>query len=186
MLVDNEIISLFLERSEQAIKELSDKYGALCGCVARNILNDDQDAEECVNDAYLGVWNTIPPQKPTRLQAYVCQIVRNLSLKKYHANAAAKRNSHYDTALDELEACLAAPVSVEDQYAAKELGRLINNFLGTLDKQTRMIFVRRYWYADSIADISAQYHMTENNVYVRLSRTRDKLKQYLKKEGFLT
>ncbi|MBQ9839361.1 MAG: sigma-70 family RNA polymerase sigma factor, partial [Oscillospiraceae bacterium] len=81
---------------------------------------------------------------------------------------------------------LAAPVSVEDQYAAKELGRLINNFLGTLDKQTRMIFVRRYWYADSIADISAQYHMTENNVYVRLSRTRDKLKQYLKKEGFLT
>lgn len=185
-MVDSEIIGLFLERSEQAISELSVKYGTACMHVARNILNDDQDAEECVNDAYLGVWNSIPPHTPNPLLAYVCRIVRNLSIKRYHSNAAVKRNSNYDVALDELEACLAAPASVEDDVAANELTRHINAFLATLDKESRMIFVCRYWRADSITEIAERFHMTSNNVYVRLSRTRDKLKQHLIKEGFLT
>lgn len=100
---DREIIKLFFERSEQAITELSNKYGTVCSKIAFNILNSKQDAEECVNDAYLGVWNTVPPQDPSPLLSYVCRIVRNLSIKKYRANTADKRNSIYDVALDELE-----------------------------------------------------------------------------------
>ena len=98
---DRKIIELFFERSEQAIIELSNKYGSVCSKVAFNILNNMQDTEECVNDAYLGTWNTIPPQKPDPLLSYVCRIVRNLALKKYHENTAQKRNSFYDVALDE-------------------------------------------------------------------------------------
>ena len=184
-MVDSEIIGLFFERSEQAISELANKHGPACRQVARNILNDDRDVEECVDDAYLGVWNAIPPHRPNPLLAFVCRIVRNLSVKRYHSNAAIRRNSNYDVALDELEACLAAPISVEDDVAANELTRHINAFLATLDKESRMIFVCRYWRADSVAEIAEQFHMTSNNVYVRLSRTRDKLKQHLMKEGFL-
>jgi len=185
-MVDKEIIGLFFERSEQAISELANKHGAACCKVARNILNDDRDVEECVNDAYLGVWNAIPPHRPNPLLAFVCRIVRNLSVKRYHANTAIRRNSNYDVALDELEACLAAPASVEEDVAAKILTEHVNAFLATLDKESRMIFVCRYWRADSVDEIAEQFHMTSNNVYVRLSRTRDKLKQHLMKEGFLT
>lgn len=99
---DRKIIELFFERSEQAIIELSNKYGSVCSKVAFNILNNKQDTEECVNDAYLGTWNTIPPQNPNPLLSYVCRIVRNLAIKKYHTNTATKRNSIYDVALDEL------------------------------------------------------------------------------------
>jgi DNA-directed RNA polymerase specialized sigma24 family protein len=97
------------------------KYGSVCRKVARNILNNDLDAEECVNDAFLGAWNTIPPQNPNPLLTYICRIVRNLSIKKYHANTAIKRNSFYDAALDELGECLAAAANVETELAAKEL-----------------------------------------------------------------
>ena len=102
-LEDNKIIDLFYARSEQAIIELSKRYGAVCRKIAGNILNNRLDAEECVNDAYLGVWSTVPPQSPDPLQAYVCRIVRNLSITKYHSNTAVRRNSFYDVALDELE-----------------------------------------------------------------------------------
>jgi DNA-directed RNA polymerase specialized sigma24 family protein len=121
LLFDSEIIDLFNERSEKAIMELSKKYGSVCRKVARNILNNDLDAEECVNDSFLGAWNTIPPQKPNPLLTYICRIVRNLSVKKYHANTALKRNSFYDAALDELGECLAAAANVETELAAKEL-----------------------------------------------------------------
>ena len=117
---DRKIIELFFERSEQAIIELSKKYGSVCERVAFHILNNRQDTEECVNDAYLGVWNTIPPQEPDRLLSYVCRIVRNLAVKKYHKNTAAKRNSIYDVALDELENCFPSSVSVEAVFDANE------------------------------------------------------------------
>lgn len=181
---DSRIIELFYERSEQAIVELSAKYGAVCGKVARNILNNDLDAEECVNDAYLGAWNTIPPQRPHPLLAYVCRIVRNLSVTKYHANTALKRNSAYDTALDELADCLASGTDVEAELSAKELSRLIDSFLDTLGKENRIMFVRRYWYSDSVADIAASFQLSKNSVSVRLSRIREKLKKYLRKEGY--
>ncbi len=117
---DRKIIELFFERSEQAIVELSKKYGAVCFKIAFNILNNAQDAEECVNDAYLGAWNTIPPQSPNPLLSYVCRIVRNLAIKKYHKHAAIKRNSIYDMALDELENCFPSSASVEDEFNANE------------------------------------------------------------------
>jgi len=165
--------------------ELSNKYGSVCRKVARNILNNDLDTEECINDALLGAWNTIPPQNPNPLLTYICRIVRNLSIKKYHANTALKRNSFYDAALDELEECLASSVNIETELAAKELTLLLDSFLDTLDKENRMMFVRRYWYSDSISNIAARFHISSNNVTVRLFRTREKLQIYLRKEGFI-
>ena len=182
-LEDHKIIELFLERSEHAIKELSEKYGALCSRVANNILNNRLDAEECVNDAYLGVWNTIPPQMPNPLSSYVCRIVRNLAIMKYHSNTAAKRNSIYDVALGELENCFASAQSVEDAFDAKTTAEIIDRFLLSLDQDSRVMFVRRYYHADSISDIAALFGTSNHNVSVRLSRTREKLKKHLIKEG---
>lgn len=183
-LEDSKIIVLFFERSEQAIMELSTKYGAVCNKVANNILNNALDAEECVNDAYLGAWNTIPPQRPNPLLTYICRIVRNLSVMKYHANTAIKRNSFYDVALDELEDCLGSSTTIEAELTAKELSSILDSFLDMLDQENRVMFVRRYWYSDSISEIAKRFHISNNNVSVRLSRTREKLKNYLKKEGY--
>ena len=180
---DGKIIELFYERSEQAIIELSSKYGAVCRRVADNILNDPGDCEECLNDAYLAVWNTVPPQRPDPLLSYVCRIVRNLALKRYHENTAQKRNSTYDVALDEIADCLPASASVEEEVAANEMAGAINRFLGTLDRQSRVLFIRRYWYADSIGDLAGLFHISRHAVSVRLSRIRKALKQYLSHEG---
>lgn len=182
---DQAIIQLFFERSEQAISELSKKYGRLCCKVASNILHNSLDAEECVNDTYLGVWNSVPPQQPNPLLTYVCSITRNLALKKYHAATAAKRNSHYDVALEELESCLSIPDTAESALSAGELTELLNRFLGALDQENRVIFLRRYWYADSISAIAIRLRMSENQVSVRLHRTRKKLQAHLTKEGVL-
>lgn len=180
---DHEIIELFYARSEQAITQLQNKYGRRCLQVAGNILNNQLDAEECVNDAYLAAWNTIPPQKPEPLLTYVCHIVRNLSIKKYHANSALKRNSHYDIALDELEECIQTQETVENQVAVKELAEAINQFLGTLSRENRIMFVRRYWFSDSVADIAEIFKTSSRNVSLRLLRVRKGLKKYLEKEG---
>ncbi len=184
MLEDRQIISLFFDRSEQAITALAEKYGPACRGMAKNILGSALDAEECVNDAYLAVWNSIPPQRPDPLRSYLFGIVRNISIAKYHSNTAQKRNSHYDVALGELEDCLADPVTTEQVLDARELARQINRFLGTLDKDSRILFVRRYWYADSISDLARRFCITENHVSVRLSRIRGRLKKHLKQEGF--
>lgn len=180
---DEQIIALFFERSEQAIAELSKKYGTLCSRVAVNILNNEHDAEECVNDAYLGVWNAIPPQKPDPLCSYVCRVVRNLALKKYHANTAQKRNSTYDISLEELAVCLPSAAFVEEDIEAKEVAGYINSFLQTLDHQSRILFVRRYWYADSIEELAKQFRTSRHTVSVRLLRIRKALRNYLIKEG---
>ena len=126
---DSKIIELFFARSEQAIIELSKKYEMICKKIAKNILNNMLDVEECVNDAYLEMWNTIPPQNPNPLLAYVSRIVRNIAIAKYHSNTAIKRNSFYDIALDELESCLASSSSVEDELTAKELTIILRKYL---------------------------------------------------------
>jgi RNA polymerase sigma-70 factor (ECF subfamily) len=180
---DKKIIELFYERSEQAITELSKKYGLLCEKIADNILNNHLDAEECVNDAYLAVWNTIPPQNPDSLVSYVCRIVRNQAIKKYHENTALKRNSIYDTSLDELEEVLPSSASVEGELEAKEVSAIIDRFLETLDKQSRTMFIRRYWYSDSIEEIALSFKTSKHYISVRLSRIRKALKKYLVKEG---
>lgn len=183
MLEDSQIIELFFERSEQAIAELSEKYGKVCSSVSRNILKNELDAEECVNDAYLAAWNTIPPQEPNPLLSYLCRIVRNLSLKKYHSNTAAKRNNYYDTTLDELVECIASNTTIENEVFAKELSQQLNSFLATLRQKDRVMFVRRYWYCDSVSEIASYFQMNSNAVSVRLLRIRERLRKYLKKEG---
>jgi len=177
---DEKIIKLFFQRSEQAINELDAKYGRLCYKMSYNIVNNRQDAEECVNDAYLGVWNNIPPMKPDPLLPYLCKIVRNISLKVYYRKKAVKRNSIYDIAIQELEACLPSSDTVESEIEVKELTNVIENFLDTLTKENRVIFLRRYWFSDSYADIARRTGLTEKNISVRLNRIRRRLKEYLK------
>ena len=176
---DEKIIELFFERSEQAIRELDMKYGKICRSLSYNIVNSREDAEECVSDAYLGAWNAIPPARPDPLLAYICKIVRNLSLKLYWKKEAAKRGGHYTMALEEIEGCIAGQNTAEDELDARELARILGEFLDALTVENRVIFLRRYWFADSCRDIAERVGLTEKNVSVRLSRTREKLRRYL-------
>lgn len=176
---DEKIIELFFNRSEQAIEEVDKKYGKTCHNISYNILHNKLDAEECVNDAYLGAWNAIPPARPNPLLTYLCKIVRNLSLKRYEFNTAIKRNSTYDVAMEELESCLSSPETIESEIALKELTCIIENFLDSLSTENRVIFLRRYWFSDTYSDIAARVGMTEKNVSVRLTRIREKLRNYL-------
>ena len=180
---DEEILELFYARSELAIQAVSEKYGAMCRKIANNILNDSLDTEECINDVYMALWQTIPPQRTNPLLSYIYRIARNVSIKRYHYNKAQKRNSMYDVALDELADCIASADTVEHVYEASQLTELMNSFLDTLDKKNRVIFVRHYWFADSVSDIAKRMHMSTHTVTVRLSRLREKLENYLKKEG---
>ena len=176
---DEKIIDMFFERSEQGIRELDMKYGKICHNLSYNSVNNRQDAEECVNDAYLGAWNAIPPVRPNPLLAYIVKIVRNISLKIYWRKEAAKRSGHYKIALEEIEGCIADRKTVEDEIEARELARIIEEFLDTLTAENRVIFLRRYWFADSYKDIAEFVGLTEKNISVRLSRIREKMKKYL-------
>ncbi len=179
MIDDEKIIEMFVERSEQGIRELDIKYGAICHNLSYNIVNNRQDAEECVNDAYLGAWNAIPPVHPSPLLSYIVKIVRNISLKIYWRKEAAKRSGHYKIALEEIEACIADQKTVEDEIEARELARIIEDFLDTLTVENRVIFMRRYWFSDSYKDIAELVGLSEKNISVRLARIREKIKQYL-------
>ena len=183
MIDDEKIIEMFFERSEQAIRELDIKYGKICHNLSYNIVNNRQDAEECVNDAYLGAWNAIPPTRPNPLLSYIVKIVRNISLKIYWRKEATKRSGHYAIALQEIEGCIADPKTVEDEIEAKELARIIEEFLDTLTVENRVIFMRRYWFADSYKDIAEFVGLSEKTISVRLTRIREKLKQYLIERG---
>ena len=179
MIEDEKIIELFSQRSEEAIRELDIKYGKVYQKLSYNIVNNRQDAEECVNDAYLGTWNAIPPAKPDPLLTYVCKIVRNISLKIYYRKEAAKRSSHYTIAMEEIETCIADPNTVEAEIEARELARMIESFLDTLTQKERVIFMLRYAYMDNYADIAERVGISEKNVSVRLTLIRQKLKDYL-------
>lgn len=179
MIEDEKIIELFFERSEQGIQELDIKYGKVCHKLSNNIVNNRQDAEECVNDAYLGAWNAIPPARPNPLLSYICKIVRNISLKNYYRKEAAKRNSTYTIAMEEIESSIADPNTVEAEIEAKKLARIIEGFLDTLTIENRVIFMRRYWFSDSCKDIAKFAGLTEKNISVRLTRIRKKMKSYL-------
>lgn len=182
---DKELIELFFERSEQAISALAAKYGAAAETLARNILGDGRDAEECLSDALLGVWNSIPPERPESLKAYLLAVARNRALDRYHCLTAKKRNSHYDTALEELEECLSARETAESALEAKALAEAINAFLSTLESGDRRLFVRRYWLGESIAELAAMAGLAPKRVSLRLFRIRERLKRFLMKEGML-
>lgn len=179
------ILELFWNRSEDAIRELSQQYGPELLALSLRILGDQSDAEECLNDAYLGAWNTIPPHRPEHLLSYMKRIVRNQSINRYHKNKALKRNSNYDVSLSELEACLSSPATIETQFEGRELTKLIDEFLAGLSAENRVVFLRRYWHADSYADIALRMGITQKNVSVRLVRLRKQLSSYLKKRGVI-
>ncbi len=181
---DERIIDLFNSRDESAIAELAAKYGDICAKVARNILRNAPDAEECVSDTYLATWNAIPPAEPNPLKAFVLRILRNIATAKYHKNTAQRRNSHYDAALDELEDCLADVFTVERELESAELSRCIDKFLDTLDHDSRLMFMCRYWRSDGLDDIAAKFGTSSHNVASRLFRIRGRLKKFLKKEGY--
>lgn len=179
MVDDEKIIEMFFERSEQGIRELDIKYGKACHNLSYHIVGKRQDAEECVNDAYLGAWNAIPPECPNPLLTYILKIVRNISLKTYWRKEAVKRSSHYTIALDEIESCIADYKTVEGEIEAKEVAHIIEEFLDTLTVENRVIFMRRYWFSENYRDIAGLVGFSEKNVSVRLTRIRAKLKQYL-------
>lgn len=180
---DNGIIELLFSRSEDAIGELDKKYGAACLRLSRAIVGDAEDARECVNDAYLGVWNAIPPERPEKLSAYLMRIVRNVSLKAYRRGTAAKRGSAYAVAMEELGDILQSGSTPEAELEAKELAGIIAGFLDTLSRENRAVFLRRYWFAESCRDIASAVGITEKTVTVRLTRIRKKLKDHLLERG---
>ncbi len=183
---DTKIIELFCARSEQAVSELDQKYGRLCHKLSYNILNNHDDADECVNDTYLGVWNAIPPAKPNPLQSYICKIVRNISLKLYERQSAVKRSSNYGIAMEELEEYLPSANTVEAEIETKELAQIIQRFLDTLTEENCVIFLRRYWFCDNYQEIAKRVGLTEKTVSVRLTRIRKQMKNYLlEREVFL-
>ena len=176
---DSEIIELFFKRDEQAISAVTEKYAAYCTRVAMNILCDFSDSEECVNDTYLAAWNSIPPTRPSSLSAYLARLTRNLALNRYKARGAERRGGgEFALSLDELDDCIA-----DDSRADEELGRLISEFLYGEKKEVRQIFVRRYFYSDSIADIAHRFTLTESKVKSVLHRTRKALHKYLTENG---
>jgi RNA polymerase sigma-70 factor (ECF subfamily) len=182
---DEEIIRLFEDRSEQAVRELDKKYGKICRNIANRILCDDRDAEECVSEAYLTVWDKIPPEKPTYLLAYVGQILRLCSLRRLKYNSAPRRLSSYDVALHELEECLASPDTVEQAYDRQELTAAINDFLAEQSPANRALFLRRYLYGSAVKELAKQLHLTEKGASERLRRMRLQLRTYLNERGFL-
>ena len=179
---DAEIIDLYWQRDQRAIDETHGKYGGFLTNIAWNILRSHGDAEECVNDTYLRTWNAIPPARPSAFRAWLGRIVRNLSLDRWRYNRAAKRGGGQVEALtQELSDCVTG--SPELLLEAAELSRLLDKFLRTLPQKERCVFLRRYWYCDSISDIAAQCHMASGTVKSSLHRTRGKLKRYLQEEG---
>lgn len=182
---DELIVDLFYERSEQAISELSAKYGKLAHSICNNILKCSSDAEECVNDSLFTTWNQIPPTRPTSLKAYFINVVRNKALDKYRFNSSEKRNSHFDVAIDELTECISSGETPADTVEADMLADAINAFLGGIEKTDRIMFVSRYYLSDSVSNISRKLNLKESVVSVRLYRTREKLRKYLEKENLI-
>lgn len=179
---DSGIIQLYLERDEKAIRETDKKYGRLCFSVAINILGNEEDSEECVNDAYLCVWNQIPPTRPGNFMAFLCKITRNLSLKRLDYNKAEKRNPEWVESFQELEWIL-PDNTMAPGVENGEIGKLISAFLRREKLDSRAVFLRRYWFLDSIRDIAVRYNFTESKVKNMLYHTRNRLRKYLKKEG---
>lgn len=181
---DNKILELLWNRLDSAIDALAERFGQRLYQTAMNILGNRQDAEEAVNDTYLALWNAIPPERPEPLAGYVHRTGRNVALKKLRFQSAQKRSSQYDLSLDELAEIIPGN-TLEEALDTRVLGQTINSFLGTLNETNRNIFLRRYWFGDNIAQISALVSLGENAVSVRLSRMRSSLKEYLQKEGIL-
>ncbi len=182
---DADILDLYFARDERAITETDRRYGKTCMQVSMRVLDSRPDAEECVNDTYIKTWNAIPPARPHSLCAYVCRIVRNLSINRLRAMTAARRNHDLTVSLEELDACIPAPR--EDEPATGtvgELSRLISDFLRTEDAVDRRLFMGKYFYARTVAELAHDTGMKEKLVYKHLEKTRDRLRVYLSERGY--
>ena len=182
---DNGIIQLYWDRNVQAISVTSEKYGHYCKAIAKNILNNEEDAEECVNDTYLNAWNSMPTHWPEQLATFLGKITRNVSFNKYKHDHAQKRGGgEIVLVLDELADCVSGVDNIEQIIDHQELSKAINSFVRSLSTKKRDIFVRRYWYADSVSEIAKDYGMLQGSVSKMLERTRKQLKAYLTERGF--
>ncbi len=179
---DNKIIELYFQRNESAIRETEEKYGSLCFSVANNILGDEGDSEECRNDTYLALWNSIPPEKPNNLKAFICKIARNLSLKRLEYHSAAKRARHLELSLSELEETL-PDTRMRCEIEDEDLGGLINAFLLTEKEDARNVFIKRYYFHEGISEIAEFYSFTSVKVKSMLFHTRHRLKKFLVEKG---
>lgn len=182
---DEKIIELYFARDEQALAETDRKYGGYCFTLANTILNNREDAEETVSDTYIKTWNAIPPRKPQVLKMFLAKITRNLSFSRWRKLSAKKRGGGaMELVLEELDACIPAPGTVEDNLNGKELAKTIRCFLNTLSQREQDIFLRRYFFVEETDAIALRYGMKSATVLRTLSRTREKLKNYLTREGY--
>lgn len=183
---DHQIVELYWNRSEQAISQTDQKYGRYCYGIAYNILANQEDAEESVNDTYMAAWDAIPPRRPSVLATFLGKITRHISIDRWRSRSAYKRGGGQITvALEELEECIPSGQTVEQEYGKKELLAAYNRFIEKLPATERSVFLRRYWYLDSIGDIALQYGFSESKVKSMLHRTRQKLRSCLAQEGLL-
>ena len=183
---DADIIALYFERDQNAIAETKRKYGGYCFSLADRVLGNKEDSEECVNDILYSAWNSIPPQRPKYLRMFLAKLTRNRALNRVKADSAGKRGGG-ETALiyEELSEFISAGQDVESEILAKELGQAVNSFVRELPEREGDIFIRRYFFMEAVKDIAEGYSMTPANVSVNLGRTRKKLKEHLKKNGYL-
>lgn len=182
---DAKIVDLYFERNESALKETADKYGNYLFKIAYGILADDEDSEESVNDTYLSAWNSIPPHRPTVLRTYLSKLTRRISIDLFRKKTSKKRaDSQYALSLSELEDCVSAESSLEEEMENKELSKALSDFLRTLKKDARVLFVSRYYFCDSLKDAAKHAGVSESKAKTTLHRTRLRLRDYLLKEGF--
>ena len=181
---DSQIIGLYFKRDEAAISETATKYGAFCHGIALNILSINADADECVNDTYLQAWNSIPPQKPGKLGAWLGKVVRNIAFNLWKKNHRQKRYAGMEQLLNELEDCIPSPVTVEREIEEQELTKIINTWLASLSQNDRILFVRRYWNGESVAMLAQERGMSPANMAKRMYRLRKNLKFKLEEEGY--
>lgn len=183
---DDKIVQLYLDRDESAIRLSSEKYGSRLRSISMGITSDFRTSEECENDTYLQAWNLIPPNEPrTFLYAFLARIIRHISIDRCRERASLKRDGYIVELSEEMEMCLPASEDVESGIAEEELGKVISNYLRTISQEKRVIFVRRYFFLDSITEISKRCNITESKVKSSLFRTRNDLREYLIKEGYV-
>ena len=184
---DRQIVELYWQRSDDAVAETKRKYGRYCRTIAIGILHDEADAEECVNDVYVGAWNAMPPHRPDNLSAFLARITRNLALKRFRGQSAQKRGGgETAVALEELEEVIPAGGSLDEQVAERELARSLDAFLAALPVNQQRVFLCRYWYFDSVGTIARRFGYSESKVKMMCKRTREKLLLYLRKEGIIS
>ena len=183
---DQQIVDLYWKRDADAISETASKYGGYCRAIAQNILADRQDAEECLNDTWMGAWNAMPPHRPRWLPAFLGKITRSIACDAVRSRTARKRGGgEYPAALEELGECVPSVPGADREVEDRELERIVDRFLHTLPERDCSVFLRRYWYVEPVERIAARCGMKENTVKSSLFRTRRKLRTYLEKEGIL-